>query len=211
MVHWIGVDDTDSLQGMCTTFLATEIVRDLTEDFDLIGYPRLVRLNPNIPWKTRGNGAVCMRFGEGVGRPFVVGSIAGSPIQAYSRGRTISEQAAVADRIAPLVERWSRFDDSTTNPGFAVLRGQPTPTLYWRAVRGVVSKRSKGQRSRSGRRAVLQERTRPDRCPRGHRLASSRPYLRDPDLSGAGGVVDRAKNCAGVRNPDGPRLSKHVQ
>ena len=142
MVHWIGVDDTDSLQGMCTTFLATEIVRDLTEDFDLIGYPRLVRLNPNIPWKTRGNGAVCMRFGEGVGRPFVVGSIAGRPIQAYSRGRTISEQAAVADRIAPLVERWSRFDDSTTNPGFAVLRGQPTPTLYWRAVRGVVSKRS---------------------------------------------------------------------
>src|SRR5438034_963258 len=141
MVHWIGVDDTDSLQGMCTTFLATEIVRDLTEDFDLIGYPRLVRLNPNIPWKSRGNGAVCMRFGEGVGRPFVVGSIAGRPIQAYSRGRTISEQAAVADRIAPLVERWSRFDDSTTNPAFAVLRGQPTPTLYSRAVRGVVSKR----------------------------------------------------------------------
>src|SRR5438046_9938317 len=142
MVLWIGVDDTDSLRGMCTTFLATEIVRDLTADFDLIGYPRLVRLNPNIPWKTRGNGAVCMGFGEGVGRPFVVGSIAGRPIQAYSRGRTISEQAAVADRIAPLVERWSRFDDSTTNPAFAVLRGQPTPTLYWRAVRGVVSKGS---------------------------------------------------------------------
>jgi len=25
-------------------------------------YPYLVRLNPNIPWKTRGNGAVCIHF-----------------------------------------------------------------------------------------------------------------------------------------------------
>ena len=142
MVHWIGVDDTDSLQGMCTTFLATEIVRDLTEDFDLIGYPRLVRLNPNIPWKTRGNGAVCMRFGEGLGPPFVVGSIAGRTIEAHPRGRASSEPAAVADRVALHVERWSRFDDATTNPAFAVLSRQPTPALYWRAVRGVVSKGS---------------------------------------------------------------------
>src|SRR5690348_17412068 len=74
MVLWIGVDDTDSLQGMCTTFLATEIVRDLTLDLDLIGYPRLVRLNPNIPWKTRGNGAVCIRVGKGMGAASVVGS-----------------------------------------------------------------------------------------------------------------------------------------
>jgi len=125
MVHWIGVDDTDSLQGMCTTFLATEIVRDLTEDFDLIGYPRLVRLNPNIPWKTRGNGAVCMRFGEGLGPPFVVGSIAGRTIEAHPRGRASSEPAAVADRVALHVERWSRFDDATRNPAFAVLSRQP--------------------------------------------------------------------------------------
>src|SRR5712691_12669580 len=80
MVLWIGVDDTDSLQGMCTTFLATEIVRDLTTDLDLVGYPRLVRLNPNIPWKTRGNGAICLRIGNGEGRPRVVGESSGRPI-----------------------------------------------------------------------------------------------------------------------------------
>jgi tRNA(Ile2)-agmatinylcytidine synthase len=141
MVLWIGVDDTDSLQGMCTTFLATEIVRDLSEDFDLIGYPRLVRLNPNIPWKTRGNGAVCFRFGEGVGTPCVVGSIAGSSIHAYSSGKTPTEAVAIADRVARQVERWSRFDDATTNPGLAVLSRQPAPTLYWKAVRGIVSQR----------------------------------------------------------------------
>jgi len=37
MVLWIGVDDTDSLRGMCTTFLVAELVRDLTRDFDLVG------------------------------------------------------------------------------------------------------------------------------------------------------------------------------
>ena len=70
MVLWIGVDDTDSLKGMCTTYLATELIRELTEEHDLIGYPRLVRLNPNIPWKTRGNGAIAPAVGRGRGRPF---------------------------------------------------------------------------------------------------------------------------------------------
>ena len=27
-----------------------------------IDYPGLIRLNPNVPWKTRGNGALCLRF-----------------------------------------------------------------------------------------------------------------------------------------------------
>src|SRR2546427_7994220 len=98
MVLWIGVDDTDSLSGMCTTFLATEIVRDLTQDLDLIGYPRLVRLNPNIPWKTRGNGAVCIRVGNGSGPTSIVGSIAGRFIVSYRRGRTPQGMEAVAKR-----------------------------------------------------------------------------------------------------------------
>ena len=25
-------------------------------------YPNLIRLNPNIPWKTRGNASLCLRF-----------------------------------------------------------------------------------------------------------------------------------------------------
>jgi tRNA(Ile2)-agmatinylcytidine synthase len=29
---------------------------------EFVDYPLLVRLNPNIPWKTRGNGAVCLRL-----------------------------------------------------------------------------------------------------------------------------------------------------
>src|SRR5437867_6347095 len=107
MVVWIGVDDTDSLHGMCTTFLATEIVRDLTEDFDLIGAPRLVRLNPNIPWKTRGNGAVCVCVGHGRGNAAIVGSIEGHAVQAYPRDEGGLEPEDGVERVSALIERWS--------------------------------------------------------------------------------------------------------
>jgi tRNA(Ile2)-agmatinylcytidine synthase len=29
---------------------------------EYLDYPLLIRLNPNVPWKTRGNGALCIRF-----------------------------------------------------------------------------------------------------------------------------------------------------
>jgi tRNA(Ile2)-agmatinylcytidine synthase len=139
MVLWIGLDDTDSLGGMCTTFLATELVRDLTREFDLIGYPRLVRLNPNIPWKTRGNGALCLRIGMGRGSPQEVGWIDGRTIVRYPRSRGDPNEDVIVERVAGLVERWSRFEEETTNPAFVVLRKQPPPGSYWKAVRGVVA------------------------------------------------------------------------
>ncbi|MBI4258423.1 MAG: DUF1743 domain-containing protein [Thaumarchaeota archaeon] len=60
-VH-IGLDDTDSVDRGCTTHLAKELVRHLLDRAFFIDYPRLIRLNPNIPWKTRGNGAVALHF-----------------------------------------------------------------------------------------------------------------------------------------------------
>src|SRR3989338_3028428 len=58
----IGFDDTDSPKGMCTTYLAYKIVDTLRkENVEFLDYPRLIRFNPNIPWKTRGNGAVALR------------------------------------------------------------------------------------------------------------------------------------------------------
>lgn len=138
MVLWVGVDDTDSRLGMCTTFLATELVHSLTREWDIIGYPRLVRLNPNVPWKTRGNGAVCLRIGKGRGTPIPVGWIRGETVLAHPRGDDGIDSAEVADRVATEVERWSAFEDPTTNPAFVVLRERPSPSLYWKAVRDIV-------------------------------------------------------------------------
>ena len=59
----IGFDDTDSPKGMCTTFLAYKIVDLLRKHkTEFLDFPRLIRFNPNIPWKTRGNGAVSIRI-----------------------------------------------------------------------------------------------------------------------------------------------------
>ncbi len=140
MVLWIGVDDTDSLRGMCTTFLATEFVRELTKDLDLIGYPRLVRLNPNIPWKTRGNGAVAMCVGTGLGEPLPIGEVGGHPIVAYPRGTPDGDPRSVVDRLAELVERWADLESPGTDPGLVVLSRKPRASLYWEAVRGIVAR-----------------------------------------------------------------------
>jgi tRNA(Ile2)-agmatinylcytidine synthase len=58
----VGIDDTDSSRGFCTTYLAYRIAVDLRPDVKVLQYPRLVRLNPNIPFKTRGNAAVCLQI-----------------------------------------------------------------------------------------------------------------------------------------------------
>jgi len=58
-IHHIGIDDTDSPKGMSTTFLTYKIVKFLEKQgMQLKDFPSLIRFNPNIPWKTRGNGAV---------------------------------------------------------------------------------------------------------------------------------------------------------
>ncbi len=60
----LGFDNTDSIQGKCTTYLAFKIANYLLENGEVkfVDYPLLIRLNPNIPWKTRGNGAICLRI-----------------------------------------------------------------------------------------------------------------------------------------------------
>jgi tRNA(Ile2)-agmatinylcytidine synthase len=59
----IGIDDTDSEKGGCTTYTATVLFQELfRRGFKPSDFPWLVRLNPNIPWKTRGNGALAVHF-----------------------------------------------------------------------------------------------------------------------------------------------------
>jgi tRNA(Ile2)-agmatinylcytidine synthase len=58
----IGIDDTDSPRGGCTTYIAALLAEKLSPHVRFTDYPSLVRLNPNIEWKTRGNGAVCIRI-----------------------------------------------------------------------------------------------------------------------------------------------------
>jgi tRNA(Ile2)-agmatinylcytidine synthase len=59
----IGLDDIDSPDGRCTTHFTSIIVEKLKEwNVEWVDYPNLIRLNPSIPYRTRGNGSVALRF-----------------------------------------------------------------------------------------------------------------------------------------------------
>ncbi len=117
--YTIGIDDTDSNYGMCTTYLATLIV-DLLERIgvDFLDFPRLVRLNPNIPYKTRGNGAVSIKF--------------------------ITEEKKIKEiwrESIKLVETYSDIDETNTDPGIVLQSGKPDPRLqqiYQEALYSVI-------------------------------------------------------------------------
>lgn len=136
MLH-IGIDDTDSLDGGCTTWLITEIISELA-DFDLIGPPRLVRLNPNVPWKTRGNGALGLVFGKGIGSKETIGEIEGRKIHLYSNYKEPSfDRKNILDRISKIVCTNSKED---SQPGIVISDTYLPEGLYWQGVRGIVSK-----------------------------------------------------------------------
>lgn len=112
---YVGIDDTDSRLGMCTTYLAAVLAERLNM-FGLKGYPRLIRLNPNIKYKTRGNAALCLTLNEG-------------PID------EVEKMAVEA------VEEYARFDDENTNPGVVIYQGEvpdEVKDFALRVVRDVV-------------------------------------------------------------------------
>ncbi len=102
----IGIDDTDSEKGGCTTYTATVLFQELlSRGFKPSDFPWLVRLNPNIPWKTRGNGALAVHFFVDEGQIDDVQRI----------GLEIVEETTVASA-------------SGTDPAVAFLKGQ-VPTV----------------------------------------------------------------------------------
>lgn len=95
LVMHIGLDDTDSAKQGCTTYIAALLMEKLEKlDVEFLDYPSLVRLNPNVPWKTRGNGALCLRF----------------------RFDEVLK-ASIREAAVSLVERYADLDSKGTDPG----------------------------------------------------------------------------------------------
>ncbi len=113
---FIGIDDTDSNKGMCTTYIAALLYEKLSKRYDVIE-ARLIRLNPNIPYKTRGNAAICLVLDNGC-------------------------LNYVKDVTLEIVKRYSRIEDINTNPGIVIYEGDDIPKdfvdFYYKALREVV-------------------------------------------------------------------------
>ena len=116
MPVWIGIDDTDSKKGGCTTYIAAVLARRLEKiGAKVLGYPRLIRLNPNCPYKTRGNAAIALK----------------------ADAESIDPLRRIAVEV---VEEYSELDEGAET-GIAFLRGEPDERLrsfYWRAVRELI-------------------------------------------------------------------------
>ncbi len=123
-VAHIGIDDTDSNElGMCTTYIGAVLDERLRAlGFASAGEPRLVRLNPANPTKTRGNGAVHLRY--------------------HVRGR--EELPMILKEAEDVVARLAALGDPKADPGIVAIQsdGRPPEALsgfYWSALRGIVS------------------------------------------------------------------------
>jgi tRNA(Ile2)-agmatinylcytidine synthase len=138
---WIGIDDTDSTKGGCTTYTACLLVKRLIDnDFDIIGYPRLVRLNPNIPWKTRGNGAISIQVRKGKGKKIKIGEIGNTNLFCYSEiSSEYSDTEKVRSIVQETVDQCAMLDDRNTNSGFVIIKKKPSSTVYENAVKGIVA------------------------------------------------------------------------
>lgn len=101
----IGLDDTDSTRKGCTTYVAAVLVEKLEKlGADFIDYPNLIRLNPNVPWKTRGNGALCLRI---------------------RCDENIEEQ--IKETVIETVEEHADLESKDTDPGIVFFKGEQIP------------------------------------------------------------------------------------
>ena len=99
----VGIDDTDSrTRGMCTTYVAARVGERLSESGATVDRTLLVRLNPAVEYKTRGNAALAIHTGA-------------DPDTAFEAARETIEELA-------------ETDDANTNPGLVVLDGPDAPT-----------------------------------------------------------------------------------
>jgi tRNA(Ile2)-agmatinylcytidine synthase len=107
----------------------------------MIGEPRLVRLNPNIPWKTRGNAALAARIGHGRGANSVVGFLEGRPVRAFRESGPLrpSERGDLMAAAWRAVEASSADGDAGTDPALVIADRPLSAGLYWTAVRRVVT------------------------------------------------------------------------
>ncbi len=104
----VGIDDTDSQEGMCTTYLTYKIIKKLeTLQIIPVDYPRLIRLNPFARYKTRGNGAL-----------------------SFTVKLDDRKQVNDVERIVlEYVEKYAMFDGVNTNPGVVFYEGEITSQM----------------------------------------------------------------------------------
>lgn len=96
-----------------------------------------MRLNPNVPWKTRGNAAVVLPLGRPEGPQARAGELRGREVLAFPEGRPPPADAAhgIVERAWPVLRDLAQ---PGALPGVAAFAEPPPAGAYWQAVRTFV-------------------------------------------------------------------------
>jgi len=97
----------------------------------------LVRLNPNIPWKTRGNGAISIQVGKGEGLKIKIGEIGNKEIFCYKKSNDNCNSSRIEEIVEQSVDKYARLDDENTNSGFVILKEQTPFWIYEKTVKEI--------------------------------------------------------------------------
>ena len=136
---WIGIDDTDSRNAGCTTYIAFRIVSTFADRVSSL--PRLVRLNPNLKYKTRGNGALSVRISSMTGgEKTVVGRFDRNEISlnlqnddTYPDFPEIDDKSMM-EKVREIVEEYYEKNQPNTNPGIVISSKKFDADIYRRAL-----------------------------------------------------------------------------
>lgn len=148
----LGLDDTDTRHGGCTTHTALRIAATIEhhggvlDGWGLIAPARLVRLNPAAPHKTRGNGALALPIGpRDPDARLAIGRFQGRMITMGPRATPAAhdphDHSAAIDALRRIAaEHLPRpgDDDHDPQPGAILAPRAPDPTLYAHAVSRLV-------------------------------------------------------------------------
>ena len=123
---WLGLDDTDSLAGGCTTEVFDTLLRQLPNDVTY-GTPRLVRLWPFAQRRTRGNAALSV-FIHAEDVDGLMTHLDAWWDTHLARLDGAFEASSISDR-----------DQFPASPGMVWFEQQPPPNVYFQAVQSHVS------------------------------------------------------------------------
>jgi len=147
----IGIDDTDSRLHGCTTYTATLLFQELvSKGFKPIDFPWLVRLNPNIPWKTRGNGALSLHFTLEEEQLQEAKKIAVSVVERTTDLNQRSTDPAVVFLKGPIPSPLSEFSVRALHDVLSVNRGGDQVILAVRAPPGAAGAKEQGNEGQDG-------------------------------------------------------------
>ena len=105
----IGVDDTDSrTRGMCTTYLATRLAESLSAGGAVVRRKLLIRLNPAVEHKTRGNAALAIHTDADPDTALNLATAELEPLAEVDDPRTSPGVVVAPDDVPPAVQSFSR-------------------------------------------------------------------------------------------------------